>query len=104
MILLIENWNARNENSGGVAVSRKAVLLLRFLKWSFVSAVKSDCNRFLNANKCRQSIFIIMALWLIADDFSQNKMRRLIKKKKEHWEQSERRRAIGAKDSRCANL
>lgn len=28
-------------------------------------------NRFLNANKCHQSIFIIMVLWLIAHNFSQ---------------------------------
>lgn len=58
-----ENW-FRNFRSGTFRSSSAAA------ETSFVCTY-GTCNRFLNANKCHQSIFIIMAAWLIALDFSQ---------------------------------
>lgn len=73
-----ENWcrNFRLEHFG-----RR----LRFLPKLF--CLNGTCNRFLNANKCHQSIFIIMVLWLIALDFSRTNG----PLNENHWKQSIRR-------------
>lgn len=69
MILLIENWNARNEisksRSRKKSINVEDAIMLVAQEVSF----RIDDNRFLNANKCHQSILIIMASWLIAGDF-----------------------------------
>lgn len=63
-----ENW-FRNFSSGTFRPSSAAVLAATS---SFVCTY-GTCNRFLNANKCHQSIFIIMASWLITLDLFSNK-------------------------------
>lgn len=71
--MIFVNWKLKCEKwefwryGGGV---KKSPFSVTILEMKFCLR-ESGCNRFLNANKCHQSIFILMVVWLIAVNFSQ---------------------------------